>query len=608
MGKQLSKHLIIICIAITFGGCGIHRTVMIDSEPPEAHVSIDNISKEPTPYQERLKWSEKTIHTITLKSENYETKSIDLNYEKALDAEEPWKINFELELLFKTFNVKFLSIPTGAEVVLGGRSVGKTPFEQSISFSRNSSSEEWTTHLAIFRLENYGEENITLKYENIKKTPVVQQPLVLTSQKLPLDITTNIDPAVVEINGKVIGQTPLRHIFEFSRENKHSEWNTFFMVVSKDGYRYRVPNSTIPPGENPPYSKRLTVNSGTLRSGTLNLKHFEQIRFIYTKILRYRPTPEGFVREEETVLAQVGEIEREPKVQSVTRITDAPLSQPFSETRIDVLADSETVLYSFPYNNDPDNNSMNLWLQKGAEKTRLTDSDKMDMEGVVSHDGQWIYFTANRSGTRKDPLRRSNLWRIQTTGRGGFTKITDSTSSQIDTEVAVSPDGTKIAFMSILIGIKSPHIWTANADGSLPTQLRIGRKPCWSPDNKKIVFQAPDAQGGDRIWVMQSDGSDPTQLTVGDFDDTDPEWSPDGKRIIYASNQALNEEGIPNFDIWIMNADGSNKTQLTINGSYDYRPTISPNGKYVYFLSNRGARRAGQRYLQIWRIELPEDL
>ena len=91
---------------------------------------------------------------------------------------------------------------------------------------------------------------------------------------------------------------------------------------------------------------------------------------------------------------------------------------------------------------------------------------------------------------------------------------------------------------------------------------------------------------------MNADGSKPTQLTVGDHSYEYPVWTPDGTRIVYASNQALNEEGVPNFDIWSMRGDGTERTQLTVNGSHDTRPAISPDGKYVYFISNRGARRS----------------
>jgi len=134
----------------------------------------------------------------------------------------------------------------------------------------------------------------------------------------------------------------------------------------------------------------------------------------------------------------------------------------------------------------------------------------------------------------------------------------------------------------------------------------VGMNPSWSPDSNKLVFSAPDSAGKMKIWTMFSDGRNPTQLTSGDQKDKYPIWSPNGQHIIYASDAAVNEEGVRNYDIWMMKSNGSSKTQLTVNGSYDSRPIVSQNGEYIYFISNRGARKEYQSALQIWRIELAD--
>ena len=180
-------------------------------------------------------------------------------------------------------------------------------------------------------------------------------------------------------------------------------------------------------------------------------------------------------------------------------------------------------------------------------------------------------------------------------------------SSIVDTEPVVSPDGQTIAFTSFLRDSNTSQIWTANADGTLPTQIRIGRSAAWSPDGTKLTYVAPDNTRYGQIWVMNAEGRNPTQLSSGDHRDKYPIWAPDGTRIIYAPEQAINEEGGPNFDIWMMGTDGTNRTQLTVNGSYDTRPAVSPDGKFIYFMSNRGAKREFDDNWQIWRIELPTE-
>jgi Tol biopolymer transport system component len=237
-------------------------------------------------------------------------------------------------------------------------------------------------------------------------------------------------------------------------------------------------------------------------------------------------------------------------------------------------------------------------MATGAAQTQMTDGRQYDMDPFVTADGRWIYFSSDR-------LRTRSIWRMPANGRGGFTKITGDLST-IDTEPAVSPDGGRMAYTSRSISAMSTspnYIWIANADGTLPTQMRAGHSPAWSPDGKLIAFVSTE----NKIWVMDSDGGNLTQLTLGDSTDCYPVWMPLGKHIIFASNKAQNDLKQRNFDIWMMNADGSGQTQLTVNGSFDSAPAVSSNGKYLYFFSNRGAQRAGQDSLQIFRLDLPAE-
>lgn len=494
------------------------------------------------------------------------------------------------------------SEPTEALVHFDGDEVGPTPLSEKLTWSKED------VHTVTVEAEDYERESRTLLYEDAVSASdpwefhFLLELLVIRAE---IDITANVDAATVKVNDVLIGKTPLRHTFVFTRQNSKSPWNAHLIVVSKEGYRYRPAIVKLLPDVNPlnpPFSHRLMVDSPYVAKKQIDLQSFEPIRFVRTKVRRHFYSGEGFGIEEEIVLSQVGEIEREPKVQSVTKITDYEPSDVFIESRIAVMPDGEHIVYSFPFRRPGSiDEFMNIWLLHGSESTRLTDAERRDLEATVTSDGTWIYFSSNRLDKE-----RLNLWRMRAEGRGGLTKITDSPSSRNDVEPAISPDGLRLAYTSYLIGVKLPHIWVANPDGTLPTQLRIGRSPCWSPDSKKLLFVAPDAAGRDRIWVMKANGSNPTQLTAGDYRDIYPVWTPDGKRIIYCSDQALNEEGMHNFDLWIMNTDGSEKTQLTVNGSYDIRPVISADGRYIYFVSNRGARTEGQQALQIWRIELLE--
>jgi hypothetical protein len=490
------------------------------------------------------------------------------------------------------------SKPPAASVLLDGTNEGQTPLSKELTWS------EKDVHTVSVEAKDFESQSKRLTFEDARLATdpwEIQFDLQLLVERVEIDITANVDGANVSVDDVFVGRTPLRHTFVFRRSDSESPWSKHLVVVSKNGYRYRPRDIRLPPGANPPFSCQLEVNSSYISENRIHVL-LENVRFYRTPIRRLVYSGEGVQIEEEIVLSQVGEIEREPKVQSVTKITDAKPSDAFMESRVAVMPNGESIVYSFPYRiHGRQQEFLNLWMQHGHKKTRLTDAEKRDFEATVSPDGNWVYFSSNRL----DP-ERYNLWRIRTEGRGGLTKITDSPSSRVDTEPAVSPDGSEIAYTSYLIAVKPPHIWVANADGTLPTQLRVGKSPCWSPDGQKIAFVGPDSSANDRIWVMNADGSNPTQLTTGDFHDRYPVWAPDGTRIIYASNQSLNEEEQHNYDLWIMNTDGTGRTQLTINGSYDSRPAASPDGRFIYFVSNRGAQTEAQQALQIWRIQLPQ--
>ncbi len=104
---------------------------------------------------------------------------------------------------------------------------------------------------------------------------------------------------------------------------------------------------------------------------------------------------------------------------------------------------------------------------------------------------------------------------------GGETKISGDTS---DNAPAVSPDGTKIAFMSSGRGANNWEIWVMNADGSNPQRLTNNGSndglPAWSPDGQSIAYVS-DQGGVWAIWVMNADGSNQRKLA-------DMKGSPDG--------------------------------------------------------------------------------
>jgi Tol biopolymer transport system component len=243
--------------------------------------------------------------------------------------------------------------------------------------------------------------------------------------------------------------------------------------------------------------------------------------------------------------------------------------------------------------------SSNVWKQTigSFARTRLTFGTSQDVSPAFTGDGEYITFASDRAGMNW------LLWRISVKKPGGITKVTGSDARDYGPSVCRVTGIT--AYESIPTGAVDAQIWTINASGSLPTQLREGVSPQISPDGTKVLFVRKDTKDGrSQIWCMDIDGGQETQLTQNDTCDIiEPRWSPDGKWIVFASNEGLDMNKRPNYDIWMMRSDGSQKIQMTTNGSDDTGPCWDHTGKYIYFRSNRGA------LWNVWRFEpiIPEE-
>ncbi len=152
----------------------------------------------------------------------------------------------------------------------------------------------------------------------------------------------------------------------------------------------------------------------------------------------------------------------------------------------------------------------------------------------------------------------TDIYRFQV---GGRTQLVAG-SSHVDLDSRLSPDGRRVAFTSARAPGNRMDIWVAEADGSNPQQLTHGPvlnqgSPSWSPDGRRIVFDATGKDSRVHLWMIDVDGGVPRQLTADSGDQVVPTWSQDGRWIYYSWWQANTR------DIWRMPADGGAPERLT---------------------------------------------
>jgi Tol biopolymer transport system component len=160
-------------------------------------------------------------------------------------------------------------------------------------------------------------------------------------------------------------------------------------------------------------------------------------------------------------------------------------------------------------------------------------------------------------------------------------RITNNTHADLGANL--SPDGKTVAFHQTVAGLDCPcTIQLVDVDDAgTERTLTVGMWPSWSPNGKKIAFNAPGAGGVGDIWVINVDGTGLTNLTQTPSGEARPAWSSSGQQIVFQSNRS------GNADIWVMDADGSNAVQLTSHSARDEAPDWSPDGRKIVFQSFR---------------------
>jgi len=209
----------------------------------------------------------------------------------------------------------------------------------------------------------------------------------------------------------------------------------------------------------------------------------------------------------------------------------------------------------------------------------LTRPHRLEVGGRVSS------FALSPGGERMAASARGEIFSVPV--EDGVTRNLTNTPGAHEREVAWSPDGARIAYISDETG--EEELWVRDARGlNAPRQLTSGSSiryyaPLWAPSGDHIALG--DAEGG--IWIVDAESGEMTR--AGDdkgFAVHDFSWSPDGRWLAFSSLEGSGGRA-GHRALFIHDVERGDTRQITDARFSEYNPVFSPSGEHLFFLSDR---------------------
>jgi Tol biopolymer transport system component len=242
----------------------------------------------------------------------------------------------------------------------------------------------------------------------------------------------------------------------------------------------------------------------------------------------------------------------------------------------------------------------------GSRIKQLTADTGLDTDPAISPDGTLLAYASDRKNDGN-----LDIW-VQPADGGDPVQLTSDPAD--DREPAFSPDGATIAFRSDRNG---GGIYLVPSTGGVARLIAAeGRRPRFSPDGQWIAYWvgppglAPKATGAYKIFVIPSGGGTPRGIRADFASSTNPIWSPDSKNLLFSGRPDSTQSGVDATDWFIASVEGEQVINTSACQLF-HRESIMPQsqygipgawkGKFVYFSAPtvQGSN--------IWRAEIAPE-
>ena len=253
----------------------------------------------------------------------------------------------------------------------------------------------------------------------------------------------------------------------------------------------------------------------------------------------------------------------------LTQLTEGSIAR-FLPPRMLVIGDAEGRLLAAPFD---------------ARRGQITGSPVV-VHGGVEYDvsAGTVEFAIAENGTLVYQRRSEGITGIVWMDRTGAITPVDSTLTGGFTDLALSPDASRIAVSMHVAGIG--QVWikelATGAFNRLSLDLVEANRPAWSPDGREVAFLA--SRGGRQTaWVRRADGSDSVRAAVagnGTYDEI--AFDPSGRFTL------LRSVGTTPGTRYLLALEHGVDTapRILLRSPYDaYAMTLSPDGRWLAYVS-----------------------